>query len=201
MRKITMPREFYIPKLPGTTKVEAKGCEAVAYVGRGERAGKPYFFAAVFYGKQARPIFYYTYRTEEARTKAVVEAFASRKLGEAYTAGRRAEKKAFKPTWAIGSIFRTSWGYEQTNVEYYELVALKGKTGTLRQIGAETVEKEMAMAGRCVPLPGQYCGEAFTRRAQEGGFRIHQSAFASYMTPKIMAGVPVYESSYFSTYA
>jgi hypothetical protein len=57
------------------------------------------------------------------------------------------------------------------------------------------------MQGNCVPLPGQYRGEAFRKLAQESGVRISSCQWASRETPKMIAGVPVYDPAHWSSYA
>jgi hypothetical protein len=39
-----------------------------------------------------------------------------------------------------GAIFHHSWGYEQTNCDYYQVVARKGRTVHLREIAGRTIE-------------------------------------------------------------
>jgi hypothetical protein len=53
----------------------------------------------------------------------------------------RSEKaKAFQHNVKVGDIFNTSWGYDQTNVEFFEVVDVRGKHAILRQIGAASVD-------------------------------------------------------------
>ncbi len=41
----------------------------------------------------------------------------------------------------IGDLFYTSWGYEQTNVDFFQVVAVKGKTSVLvRQVRPQLAE-------------------------------------------------------------
>ena len=42
----------------------------------------------------------------------------------------------------VGKIFYSSWGYEQTNIDFYKVVEVSksGKTITLQQIGSQVVE-------------------------------------------------------------
>ena len=39
----------------------------------------------------------------------------------------------------IGQIFRRSWGYDQTNVDYFQVVAIKAKTVVVRAISYKEV--------------------------------------------------------------
>lgn len=57
----------------------------------------------------------------------------------------------------VGSILTASWGYEQTNVDFYEVTALNGSTMvTLRQLETERDYSGTAMRGTAMPKPGQY---------------------------------------------
>lgn len=49
-----------------------------------------------------------------------------------------------------GDIYRTSWGYDQTNVEFFQVVRRTPGTVTLRRIAAEVRD------GRLWPCPGQW---------------------------------------------
>jgi hypothetical protein len=51
-------------------------------------------------------------------------------------------------TTKVGSIWYTSWGYDQTNVEYFEVVRESAASIWLQPIGAEV------RGGRLWPLPG-----------------------------------------------
>jgi hypothetical protein len=51
---------------------------------------------------------------------------------------------------AVGAVWYTSWGYDQTNVEFFEVVRELPASVVLRAIGAEV------RGGRLYPRPGQY---------------------------------------------
>ncbi len=51
---------------------------------------------------------------------------------------------------AVGTVWYTSWGYGQTNVEFFEVVRDTGKSVVLRRI-TTTVHD-----GRVYPFPGEY---------------------------------------------
>ena len=59
----------------------------------------------------------------------------------------------------IGDLLYGTWGYEQTNVDFFEVVALKGAhTAILREITGEYVGG-YAMQGYVRPCRGEYVGE------------------------------------------
>lgn len=56
----------------------------------------------------------------------------------------------------VGDIFHTSWGYDQTNTEYFKIVSISktGKTCELVQIGYETIKgSEGFMCESITPTP------------------------------------------------
>ncbi len=62
-----------------------------------------------------------------------------------------------------GSILVASWGYDQTNVNFYQVIDTFGKFGlVLREICAETVEgsEQRDWSSRVRPLPGKWAQTA-----------------------------------------
>lgn len=89
---------------------------------------------------------------------------------------RRARKKAGREAalakghpYRVGQLYSNSWGYEQTNVDMYEVVAVTARTVTLRPIASHAVpdtRRANDMAQMVGPSPGQFTGPAFTRTLQ-----------------------------------
>ena len=85
----------------------------------------------------------------------------------------KAERKAQRATERAeavanvkeGDIYVASWGWEQTNVDAYQVVAKKGATVTLREIGLETVQdSEGFMSDHVIPVPNWFIGDEFKKR-------------------------------------
>ena len=195
MPRFNWTREAFIPK--GSAKVSAKRTSAVAYLyERGDR-----FFAAMFSGKRAKPDHHYRFRTEEQRAASVRHHFESVEAREQAKIERKRAEQAKGRGVEVGDILRCSWGYEQTNIDYYEVTALIGKTMVeLREIGAESTTDGF-MQGKCIPVAGNYIGEPMRKRAKNGAVRITSYAYAFRMEPTIIHGAKVYESSRWSSYA
>jgi len=118
------------------------------------------------------------YRMANTRTDAI-ERFKQSRVG--YHAAKLLRHQAAKKphTLKVGDVLNTSWGYEQTNVEFYEVVAVSGVMVTLRQIAASTAETGF-MRGETIPYPGEFIGEPIRRRASASNWvKIHRSASAS----------------------
>ena len=68
------------------------------------------------------------------------------------TPGSAAAKAGLK----VGDVLSGSWGYDQTNVEFWEVTKLVGKRMVeIRELCCESIETGF-MSGNAVPLPGQY---------------------------------------------
>lgn len=84
----------------------------------------------------------------------------------AMTALDSAERAPLAP----GAIFYSSWGYEQTNVDFYRVVKLAGDWITLQEIeqiehSDDTADSPATMTGRVVPAdPIAPKGEPFRRK-------------------------------------
>ena len=55
----------------------------------------------------------------------------------------------------VGDIFYTSWGYEQTNIDFFEVVAVTEKMATVKPIQSKKTETAF-MQGHAEPIQGAY---------------------------------------------
>lgn len=81
----------------------------------------------------------------------------------------------------VGDIFYSSWGYDQTNVDFYQVVAMTEKTVQLREIKAEMVEGD-GWSGKKIGKKDTFIGDPIRKKIQEASgrpcFRIASFAFA-----------------------
>lgn len=189
MRRFYATREFFIPK--GSLKVADKASDAVAYVYQSE-SGK--FYAAIFYGKQAKPVAHYRYRSVAEREASVKRHFEGRRAALAAKEQRKeagkSEAEKFAQAIEVGDIFYTSWGYDQTNIDYYEITSVSGQTVTVRKVAMSSEDLGYDWRYKCVPQSGQFIGEATRHRIQAGYLKIDGHYAHKWNTNRV-AGVPV----------
>ena len=78
---------------------------------------------------------WYGYADEAATRKAIEQAAGSKPAAPAKEAANQYGVK-------VGDIFSASWGYEQTNVDFFQVVALVGKTSVrVREVSLEMIEE------------------------------------------------------------
>ena len=103
-----------------------------------------------------------------AKAQEFLDAVAQR---QAAKAEQNAQRKAFKTSLKVGEILSYSWGYDQTNVSFYEVVAVSatGKTVTVRKIAQDSVAEGAGyMSEYRVPVPGKFNDEPMRKPVREG---------------------------------
>ena len=100
----------------------------------------------------------------------------------------------------VGDIFYSSWGYDQTNVDFYEVTGLTGASVRVRPIAATIESSSGTGQDYLMPVPGSYKGPEFTKRIQgtPGGERSNQPYFRldSSSGAWLWDGKPKYQTSY-----
>jgi hypothetical protein len=123
-----------------------------------QRAGGTY--ALAFRGTAGKPEWHYRFKTVEQRELRIAEFFTSIEAHQQRVTERRAQTSAYRHDVKPGDIFRASWGYDQTNIDYYQVVALIGQhMAEVREIQQQS-EETAYMQGKCVPAPGVWATEA-----------------------------------------
>lgn len=168
-------------------------CGGAAYVREHFREGKPpQYVAAYFLGKACRVArnLHYAFGSHDARsahieaTKARILASAERKKADA--AARRGPHGL-----EVGNVLVSSWGYEQTNVDFFEVVAVRGAVVDLQPIQSEKTYTG-DMTGTAMPKPGHPSGEMLrSKRPNRGAVRL-----TSYSSATLWDGRPRSFSTY-----
>jgi hypothetical protein len=132
-----------------------------AYRGKGVRTAANYTF-----GNMGRAE---AYAEEFARTEAA--GIARRKAREAEKKAKRSSLKA-SDFWAVGDVVYTSWGYDQTNVEYYQIVEVKDRSVMIRQVAVNSSDQPGSpYGGQIQPRRNEFVGAAYLSPINEhGGF-------------------------------
>lgn len=190
-----MQVQRYIPQ--GARKVASKKAPAVAYVY--EMAGRPYAVAYAF--NRGKCEWHFRFKDEAERAKRIDLFFKGIEAAMIFKAEQKAAAKERNKPGAVkvGQVFVSSWGYDQTNVDFYEVVALKGNASALVvKIGAESLEgSEGRDCGKCIPSmsPDRAKGkEPFLARIK--GNRIVSSKIYGRGGASAWEGKPEYWSSY-----
>jgi hypothetical protein len=135
MRMSNINREFYIKK--GAMKISPKDLPVVFYVYENDGVS----YAQCFVGRAKKPTWHYRFKSKERMEQRIKDQIESVKASEERKAKEREQRKQ-PHTLKVGDILVSSWGYDQTNVSFYQVTALIGKTMVeYCSIGSDTVEE------------------------------------------------------------
>jgi len=100
--------------------------------------------------------------------------------------------------YKVGDIVVNTWGWEQTNVDFYEVVEVKNKTILINEIGGsieQGSEYSHGMACNVLPVKGNFIvgGDSYRLRVKNGGTLSNP---ASYYYMHKWDGRPEYKSWY-----
>jgi hypothetical protein len=168
IRSLTGPRESWIPKdNPTLLKLHTpEGLEIYRWEKGTDRKGNPLSFAIAFAGKADKPIWYYTYTDQqESQLQSQIKETISNYLAiQAMKKKKQEERKNFQHGMNVGDILYSSWGYDQTNVDWYQITAVVGKSIVMREIAGKSVGSD-----KTVPQPGHFVGEPMKKIPQGAG--------------------------------
>lgn len=163
--------------------------------------------AMVFSGKKMKPVYHFTFSTverAEAYQLAWYKHHQKKAEDKANERIERAAKAAQGHDLKVGDVLASSWGYEQTNVDYYQVVGLVGlQSVEVRPIDDIYTETGF-MSGSTVPDYGNFTGDIVVKRVKDGcSIKVHSwGVYARKMTPlSVVDDVPTFQPMHCSSYA
>jgi hypothetical protein len=162
-----------------------------------------------FVGRAVNPTWHYIFKNAEQRQAEVTKTFEWVHAHAERKAARKAEKAKAGVNHGVevGDVFRSSWGYDQTNIDYYEVISISGKTATFCAI-SQLIEETAYLQGDCVPVQGSFIGKPFKKLIQkdsetsEARIKINSFSNAYKVTPVAKIGnKAIFPKSYWTAYA
>lgn len=97
----------------------------------------------MWYPKATKPFSNYYYKSIEARDNALQIAIEGQSKHKALVQERKQSRKGSPELLNKadpGAIFHWSWGYDQTNCDFYQVISRKGYMVTVQEIAQDTVK-------------------------------------------------------------
>lgn len=104
---------------------------------------------------------------------------------------------------AIGDVLVASWGYDQTNYDYYQVTRLVGKRSVeIRELGQSKVETNW-LQGDCVPLKNRFIGEPMIKRVSaNGSVKVRSWGVWAYKKECVKLGdIEIFKPNHYTAYA
>jgi len=104
---------------------------------RSQHDGSP--IAIAYAGKRKDSAWHYRFNSEERMIEKTEEFLAGLQAWEDRKFLRKLERRAKAGQVEVGDIFSNAWGYDQTNVEFYQVIAKTNGTFTIQEIAQRSL--------------------------------------------------------------
>ncbi len=118
--------------------------------------------------KQSKPYANYSFKTEDSRNEYIAKQIENDQNVTRIRAENKASDKLIIAEMMekiqVGTILHYSWGYDQTQCEYYQVVSKRGRKITIREIGSKTVPgSEGFMCDMRTPCRDKFIGDPINK--------------------------------------
>lgn len=122
------------------------------------RLGRALPMAVAFMGRSNKPTWFHSFKDEGQRQRKIDDTIAMAKTLADAKIKRQEERKQFQHGLQVGDILVSSWGYDQTNIDFYQVVAVYGKAIGIREIGKRNLGSDGHGSDSVVPVPNSFDG-------------------------------------------
>ena len=187
--RFTIPRSGYLPMaVRGQDPIVPKDTDLAIWTW--EEGDKLYGIA--FQGKAQKPLWNYRFRDEAQRVRQIKETIADRKLSLEAKRKRMEERRNQQHGLTEGDILYSSWGYDQTNVDFYQVTKVMGKQVIIREVASKVV-KDSGPQVYVAAVPNKFVG-APMRKTPQGNGRDVSIKINSFAYAHPWDGKPKYET-------
>lgn len=183
-------------KFPEAELVRYEDVPLVAVKHTLEIPGKtPRYCLMAWVRKAAKPAVNADFGTDEARREAWLSDYVTRlrhneELRKYRVAESRRTEKASNH-YAVGNIIYNSWGYNQTNIDFYQVTKVDARSVVLRELNQQSDDHGGPTGGHCTPIKDSFRGKPFRKVVKRNGWLSFQFGCG-----RKWDGEPVWTSSY-----
>lgn len=155
--------------------IRHKTMPIIGVIGRfTRRDGTTGFTYALFRGNAAKLSCYFSARTMDAARAGLEHYWKAAETWFAYKSTRMAETRAKRAAlkasdhFTVGDVLTNSWGYDQTNIDFYQVVEVLPRSIKIRPIAQKSRDTGW-LQGICQPDRYHFTGEAVLKPLNERG--------------------------------
>lgn len=161
--------------------------------------------AIAYSGRRRKHDWHYSFRDADALHRRIDDLVLGYQQAEERKAERRAQRNQPHDV-KLGDIFQCTWGYDQTNIDYYQVTKIVGTAFVeVREIARQSEQTEW-LQGNCVPAPGKFIGDVMRKKisvaCNEPSFRVNSFCSAYRLKPvAVIEGQKIFETAHWTAYA
>ena len=163
--------KYQLPRWIPENSTEIQHPEGLGIVYSYTKKGTEILVAIAYIGKQSKSAWHYRFNSEQQRSERIEGFFNGLQEHSKMKAKWKAER--LEPhSFRINDIVVNSWGYDQTNVDFYQIVETTAHYVHLREIGSKFVDSDglSSMAGRVVAMKDSFKSDKIIKHyANKGG--------------------------------
>lgn len=162
-------REFYRPSPEFSEQIEEikvpkdVDLEIWSYVQRGD------LYGIAFQGKSQKPLWTYRFRNKNQLMQKVDDTIEARRKTLEYKKERQRERQEFRHEYEVGDFLYASWGYDQTNIDFFQVIGTTDKSVVIREV-ANKIVRSKPPQDYVVPVKNKFVGKKMTKRVGPGGY-------------------------------
>lgn len=112
-----------------------------------------------------KQIFYYRFPTLERMAESIKNVMDNVKSDIERKKVKKDARKSVENPYKVGDILCNSWGYDQTNVDFYQIVKTSGKSVWIKRIAGEIVPgSEGFMSANVKPIKDNFLSDEVMRK-------------------------------------
>ncbi len=175
MEALVFPRPSYLPpEVRGKDPITPEGTDLAIWTWDQEidtplKGRITRYYGIAFAGKANKPLWHYNFRNEDSRQREIDETIRKRKSFLERKQQQIQERRDYKHDFKEGDVLVSSWGYDQTNVDFYQVVEVLGAMIAVREIAQKTV-RETQGTDYVVAVPDKFVGPVLKRKPGTGGY-------------------------------
>lgn len=149
------------------TRVDYKDVPMVVIVN--EKNGRP--TATGWIGKAKKPSFNYYFMSKAQRARYLQNRRQALIQKREAKIARQEAKKQVKAGdyYQVMDVIQNEWGYNQTNVDFYQVVKVNPKSIVVRQIAKKSNDHGGPYGGKCAPVRGEFIGSEELKKVDQHG--------------------------------
>ena len=180
-------------KMNNAVAVDSKGADARIFSWDAEKAGNKEFYAMAFVGKAQKPTWMYKFRSENDRQNHIDKTIESAKSRKEEKTKRMDERKEYQHDLKVDDILVASWGYDQTNIDFFQVIKVVGKKIVIRKIASKVVDSGSTQ-NKVVAVKDSFIDEPMIKIPKSGYNGKVVVKIASYEYAYLWDGTPRYET-------